>query len=263
MNRGSFLGTMGYSVITLALLGIVIFPFPPAFIDFLVTINIIFSGLLFLEVYLNRNNSEYVFSSKTLTFFSVFNIGINILITRLIFTIGEDFGSHIILFLSAPLAKIKTEILAAVLFVFAGGIVLFIYLLDKNIRRVTEITNRFAFDTIHKKMLAIEAEYAARTITDEESAARKNEIREEADYYIALNESGRFMAVYERVRLVFLFVNTVGGIIIGTKFRGEFNEDAYGIYISLALSSGFFTIIPSIVLFFALRFVILSLGRKV
>jgi flagellar biosynthesis protein FlhA len=246
MNR-NLAGTIGYSAIALLLIVVTIAPIPAVFLDFLITINIIFSFLLLLESFANRKNSDYTVSPRVIIMFIVFNLGINMTVTRQILTIGEYFDVRAILFFVSPFAGIgEIGLAAGLIFITACSLASVIFT-TRVYRRISEKAFSYSQSLI-PKLTAIDAEYEKRTITDEEAADRKNAIREETEYFNDLERTGRDMAGFERLRIAFIVINSVGGVLIGTKLRGELISDAFEVYVSIAAGSAVVSLIPSLML---------------
>jgi len=242
------IGAIGYSFITVAILILVMFPIPSRFLDFLMSLNLIFSFLLMLDVYFSKNSDVFYSFPKTLLLFIVFNLAINIMVTRQILTLGEYFDSQLIGFFSNPLINAGQEFYTAGLTIFAISVAVYFYAVKKLLNRISNATMRYNDDNMHKMKSIIEADYKNGIINDEEASRRKNNIQDEASYYIEYNDKGRILSNYEKLRLVFIIANIIGGYYAGTKLRMEMESDAMQVYVSLAVGSGILSLIPAIFL---------------
>lgn len=59
---------------------------------------------------------------------------------------------------------------------------------------MSEVTARFILDAMPGKQMAIDADLNAGLLTREEAKARREEVREEADFYGAMDGANKFIA---------------------------------------------------------------------
>src|SRR5690606_6088093 len=83
---------------------------------------------------------------------------------------------------------------------YAVGIALFAILtiitfvvITKGAGRISEVTARFILDAMPGKQMAIDADLNAGLLTREEAKARREEVREEADFYGAMDGASKFI----------------------------------------------------------------------
>jgi len=249
-------GALGYSFITVAILVLIMFPIPSRFLDFLMSLNLIFSFLLFLDIYFFKKSDIFFTFPKTLLFFIIFNLAINVIITRQIITLGVFFNSQLIGFFSSLLINAKDEFYMIGIIIFGISVAVYFYAVKKILERISRATMRFNDDNMHILKSKIEADYKNGIINDEEASRRKNEIQDEASYYIEYNYKARFLSNYEKLRLVFVIVNIIGGYYAGTKLRMEMESEAMQVYVSIAVGSGILSLIPAIFLLIATAIVV-------
>ncbi|HCV95416.1 MAG TPA: flagellar biosynthesis protein FlhA, partial [Stenotrophomonas sp.] len=110
---------------------------------------------------------------------------------------------------------------------YAVGIVVFAILtiinfvvITKGAGRVSEVTARFILDAMPGKQMAIDADLNAGLLTREEAKARREEVREEADFYGAMDGASKFIRGDAIAGILILFINMVGGLAVGVLQHG-------------------------------------------
>jgi|GEM_PF-2814298 len=254
MPDKTFKGTLSYGVITLGLLFIVIIPIPVIFLDYLISLNLVFSLLLLIDVILSKNKG-YTLFPKILLVFILFNAAINIITTRLILILGNEFDSIFMSFISFWLNKgiIIFAGLIAVIVVFITGLVFYFSQIIKIINGVTELSLNYSSDNLPFKLAEIEKEYKEGIITEDEALNKKKKLIKKTDFLLAYAQVCRILSLYEKFRLVFILINSAGGIFIAIRIRDEIPDAAFITYISLALSGGILSLIPAFLLAFSMK----------
>jgi len=249
----NLLGTINYSVITIIILVLVLFPIPVLFIDFIVLLNLFFSFLLMLDVYFGKKKDDYSFFPGLLIVFTIVNMSVNIVITRQILTLGEDFNDIVIRYAALPLTGLNSDLLMAVLTVLFLIAAVYLFFAGKTINRIENLASRFTQDVRLERIAEIETEYYSRVITEKEVADRKDSLGREFEYFDLLEDSIRLFSLYEKFRLVFIIMNSAGGYLIGTRIRNEITNDAFINYISLATAGGFLSLVSGVFLTLAIN----------
>ncbi|MCQ9372095.1 FHIPEP family type III secretion protein, partial [Corynebacterium sp. 35RC1] len=117
---------------------------------------------------------------------------------------------------------------------YAVGIVVFAILtiinfvvITKGAGRVSEVTARFILDAMPGKQMAIDADLNAGLLTREEAKLRREEVREEADFYGAMDGASKFIRGDAIAGILILFINMLGGLAVGVLQHGmPFGEAA-------------------------------------
>jgi flagellar biosynthesis protein FlhA len=226
-NNKKSIGTLGYSIITMVLIGVFIFPIPVMFIDFLLILNFMFSFVLLLDILLTQKQRDYSWIPSILFIFAIVNLAINVILTRQILAFGEEVDSRVMLFLSVPLLDTGYFGLIAG-FIFASACILANFVLMKK-------TKRYIQDECEKI---------------------KTTKTQETDFYEEMEGINKFIFEYEKLRWLFIFINSAGGYFIGTAFRNEIQNEIFLTYAVFAVGSCFITVIPAILLTIAVRVII-------
>ncbi|OFY99238.1 MAG: flagellar biosynthesis protein FlhA, partial [Bdellovibrionales bacterium GWB1_52_6] len=138
---------------------------------------------------------------------------------------------------------------------YAVGVVIFIILviinfivITKGAGRVAEVAARFTLDAMPGKQMSIDADLNAGVINEEESRRRRSEIAREADFYGAMDGASKFVRGDAIAGIMIVFVNIIGGIIIGTLQKGMEIGAAAETFTLLTIGDGLVTQIPALII---------------
>jgi flagellar biosynthesis protein FlhA len=98
------------------------------------------------------------------------------------------------------------------------------------------------------KQMAIDADLNAGLITPDEAKARRIEVSTEADFYGAMDGSSKFVKGDAVAGLLILFINIVGGMILGPISHGLTLGEAAQTYVLLAIGDALVAQIPALLL---------------
>ncbi|MCZ7153785.1 FHIPEP family type III secretion protein, partial [Salmonella enterica] len=77
----------------------------------------------------------------------------------------------------------------------------------KGAGRISEVSARFILDAMPGKQMAIDADLNAGLITREEAKLRRDEVRDEADFYGAMDGASKFIRGDAIAGILILFIN--------------------------------------------------------
>lgn len=81
--------------------------------------------------------------------------------------------------------------------------------------RVAEVVARFTLDAMPGRQMAIDADLAAGLINEDQARERREKIKNEADFYGAMDGASKFVKGDAIAGLLIILVNIVGGIVVG------------------------------------------------
>ena len=232
---------VGIGVISIVVM--LIIPLPTFLLDFLITISLMI-GLLILMIvmFVHRSDDFSIFPSLILIT-TVFRLALNVSSTRLILLQGASFDGKII--------KAFGQFVVGGNYVV--GFIIFIILIavqfiviTKGATRTAEVAARFTLDALPGKQMSIDADFQNGVITEAVAQERRAEIRKEADFYGAMDGASKFVSGDVKVGIIIVFINLIGGFIIGMVQRGESFELALRTYSLLTIGDGLVNQIPSL-----------------
>lgn len=86
--------------------------------------------------------------------------------------------------------------------------------------RVSEVVARFTLDAMPGKQMAIDADLAAGLIDEEMAKERRKKIKQEADFYGAMDGASKFVKGDAIASILIIIINIIGGFAVGF-FKGQ------------------------------------------
>ncbi|MFL9840125.1 flagellar biosynthesis protein FlhA [Sphingomonas sp. ST-64] len=235
-------------VAILVLVAMMVVPVPTFLLDAFFIMNIIIS-LAVLMVALNAQKPlDFSAFPTVLLFATLFRLGLNVASTRVVLGHGhegEAAAGHVIEAFGTFM--IGGDYVVG-LFVFAILIIINMIVVTKGAGRVSEVSARFTLDALPGKQMAIDADLNAGLITPDEAKARRVEVSTEADFYGAMDGSSKFVKGDAIAGLLILFINVIGGLILGPVSHGLSLGEAAQTYVLLAIGDALVAQIPALLL---------------
>lgn len=229
-----------------------IVPLPTLLLDILMALNLLFAVLMLLIVLSTPKATDFASFPTMLLVSTVFGLGINVSSTRLILAEGLEFdGKMVKAFASFVVGTSGDEGLLIGFVIFIILIAVQAFVITKGASRVAEVAARFTLDAMPMKQAAVEAEYNAGAITEEEARKRKMDVQKEADFYGAMDGASKFVSGNVKVGIFITVINLVVGLIFGMVLRGEPFGIAIQTYAALTIGDGLLSQLPSLLVSFA------------
>lgn len=169
-NRSDLVVAIGAVVIVLML----IVPLPTILLDFFMALNLVLNLLILLIVLYTRKATDFSVFPTLLLVSTVFGLGLNVSSTRLILSQGTKFsGKMVRAFSTFVIGSSGTEGIVIGFVIFIILIAVQAFVITKGATRVAEVAARFTLDAMPTKNMAVEAEYNAGAITEDEARDRK------------------------------------------------------------------------------------------
>ena len=235
-------------LLLLMMLAMMVLPLPPVMLDILFTFNIALSLVVILAVMYVRRPLDFGSFPTVLLAATLLRLALNVASTRVVLLHGHT--GH----------EAAGQVIAAFgEFVIGGnyavGVIVFIILVvinfvvvTKGAGRVSEVSARFTLDAMPGKQMAIDADVNAGLITQSEAAKRRQEVREEADFYGSMDGASKFVRGDAVAGLMVVFINVVGGLAIGMLQHDLSVAEAGRAYVLLTIGDGLVAQIPSLLL---------------
>ena len=242
-GRGALLPA---AILTLMVLMVV--PVPAAALDLFFVVNIAVS-LLVLMVALNAVRPlDFSAFPTVLLFATLLRLSLNVASTRVVLVHGHEgtgAAGHVIEAFGNFL--IGGDYVVG-LFVFAILMIINLVVITKGAGRVSEVSARFTLDALPGKQMAIDADLNAGLLTPEEAKARRAEVATEADFYGSMDGASKFVKGDAVAGVLILFVNMVGGLILGVASHGMAFGEAAARYFVLTVGDGLVAQVPALLL---------------
>ena len=238
----------GAPLLIIAILAMMVMPLPPLALDLFFTFNIAFSLIILLVVIYVLRPLDFATFPTILLVATLMRLALNIASTRVVLLEGhtgasaagrviESFGDFVI-----------GGNYAVGLVVFAILVIINFVVVTKGAGRISEVTARFTLDALPGKQMAIDADLNSGLITQPEARTRRREVSEEADFYGAMDGASKFVRGDAIAGIIILFINIVGGLMIGTFQHNLSISVAMQNYALLTIGDGLVAQVPSLVL---------------
>lgn len=233
-------------IFALAIVGIVIMfiiPMPIFLMDLLLAANITLSMVIILvSIYILEPLDFSVFPSLLL-FATLFRLALNVSTTRLI--LGQGYAGKIISSFGNFVVG-SNYVVGLVIFLIL--VVIQFVVITRGAERIAEVAARFTLDAMPGKQMSIDADLNAGIIDDKMARQMRDKIRQEADFYGAMDGASKFVKGDAIAGLIITLINIIGGLIIGTLQRGMPLADAARTYTLLTVGDGLVSQIPALLI---------------
>lgn len=233
-------------IFALAIVGIVIMfiiPMPIFLMDLLLAANITLSMVIILvSIYILEPLDFSVFPSLLL-FATLFRLALNVSTTRLI--LGQGYAGKIISSFGNFVVG-SNYVVGLVIFLIL--VVIQFVVITRGAERIAEVAARFTLDAMPGKQMSIDADLNAGIIDDKMARQMRDKIRQEADFYGAMDGASKFVKGDAIAGLIITLINIIGGLIIGTLQRGMPLADTARTYTLLTVGDGLVSQIPALLI---------------
>jgi len=236
-------------IVAISIVGVIlimIVPLTSFFIDIFLTLSISLSLLiLFIGMYIHKPLDFSVFPS-ILLITTLFRLSLNIATTRIILVQGDE-GAHAagrIIKAFGTFIVGGNYVVGAVVFLIL--VIINFVVITKGAGRVAEVAARFTLDAMPGKQMSIDADLNAGLINDTDARRRREEIEMEADFYGAMDGASKFVRGDAVAGIIIIFVNILGGLVIGVVQKGMSFDDALSVYTILTIGDGLVSQIPAL-----------------
>ncbi len=253
---------LGLPVLLLAMLAMMMIPLPPLALDILFTFNIAMSlAILLTTVYVKRPLDFGVFPTILLVV-TLLRLALNIASTRVVLLNGHTGTSAAGKVIEAFGEFVVGGNYAVGLVIFAILVIINFVVVTKGAGRVSEVSARFTLDAMPGKQMAIDADLNAGIIDRDEAKRRRQEIAEEADLYGSMDGASKFVRGDAVAGILILFINIIGGLIIGTSQHDMPLSAAVHNYTLLTIGDGLVAQVPSLLLSTAVAIIVTRVTRS-
>lgn len=223
-------------------------PMPTFMLDGGLAVSVTLSVLILMTVLFIQTPLEFSTFPTVLLVTTSMRLGLNIASTRLILENGhtgrsaaggiiEAFGTFVIG---------GNYVIGSI--VFAILVIVNFVVITKGSGRIAEVAARFALDAMPGKQMAIDSDLSSGMINEDEAKARRKKLENESTFFGAMDGAAKFVRGDAVAGLLIVFVNIIGGIVIGTVMQGMSLADAAQNYTILTIGDGLVSQIPALII---------------
>jgi flagellar biosynthesis protein FlhA len=253
---------IGAPVVMLAMLAMLMLPLPPFILDMLFSFNIALSLVILLAVVYVMRPLEFAAFPTVVLMATLLRLALNIASTRVVLLHGHDGPGAAGKVIEAFGEFVIGGNFAVGLVVFAILTIINFVVITKGATRVSEVTARFTLDSMPGKQMAIDADLNAGLLTQDQARERRQEVREEADFYGSMDGASKFVRGDATAGILILVINIVGGFFVGIMQHGLSAGEAARTYTLLTIGDGLVAQVPSLMLSVATAVIVTRVSKS-
>ncbi|TDV67969.1 flagellar biosynthesis protein FlhA [Pseudomonas sp. LP_7_YM] len=241
-------GQLGVPLLLLVMLAMMMLPMPPFLLDVFFTFNIALSIVVLLVcVYALRPLDFSVFPT-ILLIATLLRLALNVASTRVVMLHGQDGHAAAGKVIQAFGEVVIGGNYVVGIVVFAILMIINFVVVTKGAGRISEVSARFTLDAMPGKQMAIDADLNAGLIDQPEAKRRRLEVAQEAEFYGSMDGASKFVRGDAVAGLLILFINLIGGVLVGIIQHNMSFGDAGKVYALLTIGDGLVAQLPSLLL---------------
>jgi flagellar biosynthesis protein FlhA len=241
-------GQLGVPLLLLIMMAMMMLPIPPFLLDVFFTFNIALSIVVLLVcVYALRPLDFSVFPTILLVA-TLLRLALNVASTRVVMLHGQDGHAAAGKVIQAFGEVVIGGNYVVGIVVFAILMIINFVVITKGAGRISEVSARFTLDAMPGKQMAIDADLNAGLIDQPEAKRRRLEVAQEAEFYGSMDGASKFVRGDAIAGLLILFINLIGGMLVGMLQHNMSFAEAGKIYTLLTIGDGLVAQLPSLLL---------------
>src|SRR5438874_5445575 len=243
LKRGDL--ALAFGILTI--LVVLILPLPSIVLDLFLAISITLSILILMTALFIQAPLEFSAFPTILLISTMLRLSLNLASTRLILSHGHEgtaAAGHVI---EAFGNFVMGGNYVIGIIVFAILVIVNFVVITKGSGRIAEVAARFHLDAMPGKQMAIDADLSAGLIDEKSAKERRKALEDESGFFGAMDGASKFVRGDAVAGLLVVFINIIGGIIIGVAQQSLSFTDAARTYTLLTVGDGLVTQIPALI----------------
>ena len=243
LKRGDIALAFGIMVILVVL----IMPLPAFVLDLFLSISITLSILILMTSLFIQAPLEFSSFPTVLLISTMLRLSLSLASTRRILSHGHegtDAAGHVI---QAFGNFVMGGNFIIGIIVFAILVTVNFVVITKGSGRIAEVAARFHLDAMPGKQMAIDADLSAGLIDEKIAKERRKALEDESGFFGAMDGASKFVRGDAVAGLLIVFINIIGGIIIGVAQQGLSFSEAAQTYTLLTVGDGLVTQVPALI----------------
>ncbi|WP_157269926.1 flagellar biosynthesis protein FlhA [Azohydromonas aeria] len=259
--RPDFVRTLAAPLFVVLILAMMVLPLPPFVLDLLFTFNIAMALMVMFTASSMVKPLDFAAFPAVLLVTTLLRLSLNVASTRVVLLeghTGTGAAGHVIEAFGHFLIGGN---FAVGLIVFAVLVVINFIVITKGAERIAEVGARFTLDAMPGKQMAIDADLNAGLIDEKEAKRRRAEVGEEAEFFGSMDGASKYVRGDAMAGLLILFINIIGGFVIGVVQHDLSAAKAADTYILLAVGDALVAQIPGLLISVASAMVVSRVGK--
>lgn len=232
------------SIFVVMIIFLIIIPLPKFLLDLCFILNLSISFVILLTSMQIKESLEFSIFPSLLLITTIFRLALNISSTRLIL-LENGYAGQVIKTFGEFVMRGN---LVVGLIIFLIIVVVQFVVITKGAERVAEVSARFTLDAMPGKQMAIDADLNSGLIDEQQARQRRSKIQREADFFGSMDGASKFVKGEAIVSIMIVFINVIGGIIMGfLNHVGTFKE-IVTIYSTASVGDGLLSQMPALLI---------------
>src|SRR6266576_3921872 len=240
-------GDIALAIGVLTILVVLILPLPPLLLDLALAISITLSILILMTALFIHTPLEFSAFPTILLISTMLRLSLNLASTRLILAHGHEGTSAAGHVIEAFGNFVMSGNFVIGIIVFAILVIVNFVVITKGSGRIAEVAARFHLDAMPGKQMAIDADLSAGLIDELTARTRRKALEDESAFFGAMDGASKFVRGDAIAGLLVVFINVIGGMIIGIAQQGMPFAEAARTYTLLTVGDGLVTQIPALI----------------
>jgi len=248
-------------IFIVVILTMMVLPLPAFALDIFFTLNIALALLVMMVAANMVRPLDFAAFPAILLVTTLMRLSLNVASTRVVLLEGhtgpgaagkviESFGHFLI-----------GGNFAVGLIVFTILVVINFIVVTKGAERIAEVGARFTLDAMPGKQMAIDADLNAGLINEDEAKRRRAEVGDEAEFFGSMDGASKFVRGDAVAGLLILFINLIGGFVIGVAQHDLSATQAANSYVLLAVGDALVAQIPALLVSVSAAMVVSRVGK--
>jgi len=239
---------LGAPILLMVMIAMIVVPLAPLALDVLFSFNISLSLIVLLVTVYSLRPLDFGLFPTILLITTLLRLALNVASTRIVLLEGHTGADA-----AGQVIKAFGEFViggnyAVGIIVFSILVIINFVVITKGATRISEVSARFTLDAMPGKQMAIDADLNAGLIDQEDARTRRQEISDEAEFYGSMDGASKFVRGDAIAGILILFINILGGLLIGVGQHDLSFADAARNYTLLTIGDGLVAQIPALLL---------------
>ncbi|MEM6902202.1 MAG: flagellar biosynthesis protein FlhA, partial [Pseudomonadota bacterium] len=245
--RGYMRGDIALALGVVCILVVLILPMPKWLMDASLALSITFSVLILMTVLFIEKPLEFSSFPSILLIATMLRLSLNLASTRLILSNGHEGTDAAGQVIEAFGQFVMGGNFVIGIIVFGILVLVNFIVITKGSGRIAEVAARFTLDAMPGKQMAIDADLSAGLIDEDTARTRRKDLEDESTFFGAMDGAAKFVRGDAIAGLLIVFINVIGGIIIGVAQQDMTFGEAGNVYTLLTVGDGLVSQIPSLI----------------
>ncbi|MGO9414703.1 MAG: flagellar biosynthesis protein FlhA [Syntrophobacteraceae bacterium] len=231
-----------------AILSVMILPLPSGFLDVLLIMNLSIGLIILLTAVYSHKPLDFMVFPSLLLVTTLFRIALTVASTRLVLLHGHEGtkAAGLVIHAFGSFVVGGNYVVGFVIFIIL--VIVNFMVITKGTERISEVAARFTLDAMPGKQMSIDADLNTGLIDDRDARRRREQIRQEADFYGTMDGASKFVRGDAIAGILITLVNVFGGLAIGVLQNGMPLSEALHVYTLLTVGDGLVAQVPALVI---------------